>query len=108
MGAGDIESLVEKTNAVIDEKEAKKITKKIKKGQFNFEDFLSQLETMKKMGSMKSLLAMIPGMNQFGKALKDFDLENSTEIKRIKALIGSMTQKERQKPNMNAPFINLT
>ena len=100
MGAGDIESLVEKTNAVIDEKEAKKLNKKIKKGQFNFEDFLAQLETMKKMGSMKSLLSMIPGMNQFGKALKEFDLENSSEIKKIKAMISSMTPKERQNPDL--------
>jgi len=100
MGAGDIESLVEKTNAVIDEKEAKKLNKKIKKGQFNFEDFLGQLETMKKMGSMKSLLSMIPGMNQFGKALKEMDLENSSEIKKIKAMINSMTPKERQNPDL--------
>jgi len=100
MGAGDIESLVEKTNAVIDEKEAKKINKKIKKGQFNFEDFLAQLETMKKMGSMKSLLSMIPGMGQFAKELKNMDLENSTEIKRIKAMISSMTPKERQNPDL--------
>jgi len=100
MGAGDIESLVEKTNAIIDEKEAKKLNKKIKKGEFNFEDFLSQLETMKKMGSMKSLLSMIPGMNQFGKALKEMDLENSGEIKKIKAMISSMTPKERQNPDL--------
>jgi len=100
MGAGDIESLVEKTNAVIDEKEAKKLNKKIKKGQFNFEDFLAQLETMKKMGSMKSLLSMIPGMNQFGKALKEMDLENSSEIKKIKAMISSMTPKERKNPDL--------
>jgi signal recognition particle subunit SRP54 len=100
MGAGDIESLVEKTNAVIDEKEAKKLNKKIKKGQFNFEDFLAQLETMKKMGSMKSLLSMIPGMNQFGKALKEMDLENSGEIKKIKAMIASMTPKERKNPDL--------
>jgi len=100
MGAGDIESLVEKTNALISEKEAKKLNKKIKKGEFNFEDFLAQLETMKKMGSMKSLLSMIPGMNQFGQALKDMDLENSSEIKKIKAMINSMTPKERKNPEL--------
>jgi len=100
MGAGDIESLVEKTSAVIDEKEAKRLNKKIKKGQFNFEDFLNQLESMKKLGSMKNLLSMIPGMNQMGKALKEFDLENSEEIKKIKAMISSMTQKERQNPEL--------
>jgi signal recognition particle subunit SRP54 len=100
MGAGDIESLVEKTNALIDEKEAKKLNKKIKKGEFNFEDFLAQLETMKKMGSMKSLLSMIPGMGQFSQALKDMDLENSSEIKKIKAMINSMTPKERRQPDL--------
>ncbi|NPA55417.1 MAG: signal recognition particle protein [Epsilonproteobacteria bacterium] len=100
LGAGDIESLVEKTNALIDEKEAKKISKKIKKGQFNFEDFLNQLETLKKMGSMKSLLSMIPGMSQFSKQLKDMDFENSSDIKKIKAMINSMTPKERQNPDL--------
>jgi len=100
MGAGDIESLVEKTNAIIDEKEAKKINKKIKKGDFNFEDFLGQLESMKKMGSMKNLLSMIPGMGQMGKALKEMDLENSGEIKKIKAMISSMTKKEKQNPDL--------
>jgi signal recognition particle subunit SRP54 len=100
MGAGDIESLVEKTNALIDEKEAKKLNKKIKKGEFNFEDFLNQLESMKKMGSMKNLFSMIPGMGQFSKALKDMDLENSTEIKKIKAMINSMTPKERKEPSI--------
>ena len=98
MGAGDIESLVEKTSAVIDEKEAKKLTKKLKKGQFNYEDFLNQLEQMKKLGSMKNLLSMIPGMGGMMKQLKDIDLENSSEIKKIKAMIGSMTKKERENP----------
>jgi signal recognition particle subunit SRP54 len=100
MGAGDIESLVEKTNAIIDEKEAKKISKKIKKGEFNFEDFLAQLESMKKLGSMKSLLSMIPGMGQYSQALKEMDLENSGEIKKIKAMISSMTPKERKHPDL--------
>ena len=100
MGAGDIESLVEKTNAIIDEKEAKKINKKLKKGQFNFEDFLAQLESMKKLGNMKNLLSMIPGMGQMSKALKDMDLENSSEIKKIKAMINSMTPKERKEPEL--------
>ena len=100
MGAGDIESLVEKTSAVIDEKEAKKLTKKLKKGQFNYEDFLNQLEQMKKLGSMKNLLGMIPGMGGMLKQLKDIDLENSSEIKKIKAMINSMTKKERENPHL--------
>jgi len=100
MGAGDIEGLVEKTSAVIDEKEAKKLTKKLKKGKFNYEDFLNQLEQMKKLGSMKNLLSMIPGMGNMLKQLGDIDLENSSEIKKIKAMINSMTPKERQNPEL--------
>ncbi len=87
MGLGDFEGLAEKTAAVIDEKQAKKLTKKIKKGQFNFNDFLEQMESMKKLGSMKSIMSMIPGMGNMAKAMKDFDLENSQEIKQIKALV---------------------
>ena len=100
MGAGDIEGLVEKTSTIIDEKEAKKLTKKIKKGQFNYEDFLNQLEQMKKLGSMKNLLSMIPGMGGMLKHLDDIDLENSSEIKKIKAMINSMTPKERANPQL--------
>ena len=100
MGAGDIESLAEKTAAVIDEKQAKKISKKIAKGKFNFEDFLEQLESIKKMGSLKSLISMIPGMGNMAKAIKDLDLDNSKEIKRIKAMINSMTPKERRDPDL--------
>jgi len=100
MGAGDIESLAEKAAAVIDEKEAKKVARKIKKGQFNFNDFLEQLEQMKKLGSLKSLMGMIPGMSKMAGAMKDLDLENSEEIKKIKALISSMTPKERENPDL--------
>ena len=100
MGAGDIESLAEKTAAVIDEKKAKEISKKIKKGKFNFEDFLDQLESLKKMGNLKSLISMIPGMGNMASALKNVDLENSKEIKRIKAMINSMTPKERRDPDL--------
>ncbi|MCF6201687.1 MAG: signal recognition particle protein [Hydrogenimonas sp.] len=100
MGAGDIESLAEKASAVIDEKEAKRVAKKIKKGQFNFNDFLEQLEQMKKLGSLKSIVGMIPGMGKMANALKDMDLDNSGEIKKIKALISSMTPKERENPDL--------
>ncbi|SFV64200.1 Signal recognition particle, subunit Ffh SRP54 (TC 3.A.5.1.1) [hydrothermal vent metagenome] len=100
MGAGDIESLAEKTASVIDEKQAKKLTQKIKKGQFNFNDFLEQMEQMKKLGSMKSLLGMIPGMSGMAKQIGEMDLDNSEEIKRIKALISSMTPKERANPDL--------
>lgn len=100
MGLGDIEGLAERTSAVIDEKKAKQLTQKIKKGQFNFNDFIEQMESLKKMGSMKSLIGMIPGMSGMASALKDIDLENSSEIKQIKAMVGSMTLKERENPDL--------
>ncbi len=100
MGAGDVEGLSERAAAVIDEKKAKAVTKKIKKGEFNFNDFLEQLEMMKKLGSMKSILGMIPGMSGMANQLKDMDLESSGEIKSIKALISSMTPKERETPDI--------
>ena len=100
MGGGDIESLAEKTAAVISDQDAKKLNKKIKKGQFNFNDFLEQMENMKKLGSMKSILGMIPGMGNMANQLKDLDLDNSKEIVHIKALISSMTKKERENPDL--------
>lgn len=100
MGYGDIEGLAEKTANVIDEKKAKEMTRKIKKGEFNFNDFLEQMESMKKMGSMKSIIGMIPGMGAMGDALKNFDLENSGELKNIKAMVSSMTLKERETPDL--------
>ena len=100
MGAGDIESLAEKTATVIDEKQAKKITRKIKKGEFNFNDFLEQLESIKKLGNLKSLISMIPGLNKMAGSLNDVDLDNSSEINRIRAMISSMTKKERDKPSL--------
>ena len=100
MGEGDLESLAEKTSMIIDEKKAKAITKKIKKGEFNFNDFLDQMEQMKKLGSMKSIIGMIPGLSQMAGQLKDVDLENSREMHRIKAMIGSMTKKEREQPDL--------
>ena len=100
MGYGDIEGLAEKTANVIDEKKAKEMTRKIKKGQFNFNDFLEQMESMKKMGSMKSIIGMIPGMGAMGDALKNFDMENSGELKNIKAMVSSMTLKERENPDL--------
>ncbi|MCK9336393.1 MAG: signal recognition particle protein [Arcobacteraceae bacterium] len=100
LGAGDIEGLAEKTAAVMDEKKAKIVAKKIQKGEFNFNDFVEQLDMMKKLGSLKSLVSMIPGLSQMSGALKDMDLENSKEVVQIKALIGSMTPKERENPDL--------
>lgn len=100
MGAGDVAGFIEKTTAVIDKKEAKRLTKKIKKGEFTFNDFLSQLESIKKMGSMKSLISMMPGLGAMGDALKNVDIDNSVEIKNIKSMVSSMTDKERNNPSI--------
>ncbi len=100
MGEGDIEGLAEKTSLIMDEKKSKEIAKKIKKGQFNFNDFLEQLNMMKKLGSMKNLISMVPGLSQMAGGIKDMDLENSVEIVRIKAMISSMTPKERDNPEL--------
>jgi signal recognition particle subunit SRP54 len=100
MGAGDIESLAEKTAAAIDPKQAKKFSQKIKKGKFNFNDFLEQVESVKKLGSMKSIMGMIPGMSAMAKQLENVDLDNSSEMKTIKAMISSMTPKEREDPDL--------
>ena len=100
MGAGDVESLAERVSTVIDEKKAKELTKKMKKGAFNFNDFLDQMENMKKIGSMKSILGMIPGMQNMANQLGDMDFENSKEVVHIKALISSMTLKERENPDV--------
>ncbi|QKF72567.1 signal recognition particle protein [Aliarcobacter faecis] len=103
LGLGDIAGLAEKTATIIDEKKAKEVSKKIKKGEFNFNDFLEQLGMMSKLGSLKSIIGMIPGMSAMAPALKDMDFENSKEIVRIKALIGSMTPKERENPDLLNP-----
>ncbi|TXE83503.1 signal recognition particle protein [Campylobacter peloridis] len=100
MGEGDLATLAEKTAAIIDEKEAKKLNKKIKKGEFNFNDFLNQMESVKKLGSMKSIIGMIPGLSSMASSIKDIDLDNSKEIVHIKAMISSMTPKERENPDL--------
>jgi signal recognition particle subunit SRP54 len=98
MGAGDIEGLAEKTSNIMTDKDVKKVTKKIKKGKFNFNDFLEQMENMKKLGSMKSLISMVPGLNNM--IPKDIDLDNSKEIKMIRTIVNSMTKKERENPDL--------
>lgn len=99
MGAGDIVSLAEKTAAVIDEKEAKDIAKKIKKGQFSLEDFINQLENVKKLGSLGSIASMIPGFGNMANALKNVDLDQSSEVKNIRAMFNSMTKKNAKISN---------
>lgn len=100
LGEGDLATLAEKTASVFSEKEAKNITRKIKKGEFNFNDFLAQLESVKKLGSVKNLIGMIPGMSQMASKLGEVDLENSAELRKIKAMISSMTLKERENPSL--------
>lgn len=100
MGAGDIAGFIEKTTAVVNKEDVKRITKKLKKGNFTFTDFLTQLESIKKMGSMKSLISMVPGLGSIGDALKNIDIDNSKEIKNIRAIVSSMTPKERDNPNI--------
>lgn len=96
LGMGDVVSLVEKAQQVFDEDEAKRLQKQIRKNQFNFDDFLSQLQQVKKMGNIKDLVGMIPGM---GKEIKDVDLDDDS-FKPIEAIIGSMTPLERANPEV--------
>ena len=96
LGMGDIVSLVEKAQAQYDEKEAEELAKKLRKNQFTFTDFLKQINQIKKMGNIKDLAAMIPGV---GKAIKDVDIDNDA-FKGIEAIIMSMTPYEREHPEV--------
>lgn len=96
LGMGDIVSLVEKAQEQYDEKEARRLQKKIAKNQFDFNDFISQIQQIKKMGNLKDLAAMIPGV---GKAMKDIDIDDDA-FKSIEAIIYSMTPVERSNPEM--------
>jgi signal recognition particle subunit SRP54 len=96
LGMGDIVSLVERAQEQFDEVEAKRIEAKFKKNTFDFNDFLSQLEQIKKMGDIKQLMGMIPGMSQ---ALKDVDIDNSA-FKKVECIIQSMTPQERKNPDL--------
>ena len=96
LGMGDVVSLVEKAQQTFDEEEARALNKKIRKNQFDFNDFLSQLEQIKKMGNIKDLMGMIPGM---GKALKGIDIDDDS-FKPIEAMIKSMTIDERENPEL--------
>ena len=96
LGMGDIVSLVEKAQQQFDEKEARELQRKIAKNQFNFNDFLNQIQQIKKMGNLKDLASMIPGV---GKAIKDLDIDDDA-FKGIEAIIRSMTEKERTNPDI--------
>lgn len=96
LGMGDIVSLVERAQEQFDEKQAKELEKKIRKNQFDFGDFLNQIQQIKKMGNLKDLAAMIPGL---GSKIKDIDIDDSV-LKSIEAIINSMTPKERSNPKI--------
>ena len=96
LGMGDIVSLVEKAQQQYDEKEARELQRKIAKNQFNFNDFLNQIQQIKKMGNLKDLASMIPGL---GKAIKDVDIDDDA-FKGIEAIIYSMTEQERENPEI--------
>jgi signal recognition particle subunit SRP54 len=95
LGMGDVVSLVEKAQQTFDEDEARKLNAKLRKNQFDFNDFLNQLQQIKKMGNMKDMLSMIPGM---GKAMKDVNVDENS-FKPIEAIIRSMTLEERENPD---------
>ena len=99
LGMGDIVSLVEKAQEQFDEAEAAKLERKIRKNQFDFEDFKTQIQQIKKMGNLKDLMGMIPGV---GKQIKDVDVDNDS-FKGIEALINSMTLHERRNPDVINP-----
>jgi signal recognition particle subunit SRP54 len=99
LGMGDITSLVEKAQAQFNEEAAKKLEKKIRKNQFDFEDFLTQIQQIKKMGNIKDLMGMIPGM---GKSLKDVEIKDDA-FKGVEAIIQSMTIVERRNPDLLSP-----
>jgi len=96
LGMGDVLSLVERAQQAFDEDEAARLNKKIRQNNFSFEDFYSQLQQIKKMGNIKDLMGMVPGM---GQAVKDADISNDS-FKPIEAIIQSMTLKERQNPDL--------
>lgn len=96
LGMGDVVSLVERAQEQFDEEEAKKLQKKIAKNEFGFDDFLKQIQQIKKMGNMKDLMGMLPGV---GKAIKDVDI-NDDAFKHIEAIIHSMTPEERRRPSI--------
>ena len=96
LGMGDVVSLVERAQQQFDEEEARRLEKRIKKNKFDFNDFLGQIQQVKKMGNVKDLAAMIPGV---GKAIKDIEIPDDP-FKNIEAIIGSMTPKERENPDI--------
>ncbi len=100
LGMGDILSLIEKAEAQVDAEKAKEMERKIRKAEFDFEDFLEQFEQIRKMGNLGDLMGMIPGM---GNKLKGVDMPDDKELKRTEAIILSMTIEERRRPDIINP-----
>lgn len=106
LGMGDVLTLIEKASAQIDEDKEKQLTEKLKKGKFDFEDYLESMNQMKSMGGLSSILSMMPGMGGMMGGIKQSDLEsavNEDKLKRTEAIILSMTKKERQNPDILNP-----
>ena len=99
LGMGDITSLVERAQEQFDEVQAKKLESKIRKNQFDFQDFLDQIQQVKRMGNIKDLIGMIPGV---GKEIKDLEIDNNS-FKGFESIIRSMTPKERANPDLLDP-----
>jgi signal recognition particle subunit SRP54 len=103
LGMGDVLTLIEKAEAVVDQKKADSLVKKLRQNTFTLEDFLDQIQQIKKMGSLEQIMSMIPGINKL-KQLKDAPQPNEKELAKTEAIIRSMTKKERQ----NYAIINIS
>ncbi|HIN04986.1 MAG TPA: signal recognition particle protein, partial [Dehalococcoidia bacterium] len=100
LAMGDILTLIEKAQEVTDEKQAKEMERKFRQATFDLEDFLQQIQSVKKMGTLSQVMEMIPGMGQLAKRLPAGALDDDGQVKRIEAIIRSMTREERQKPEI--------
>ena len=101
---GDVLSLIEKPGAELDEEKAKKMADKMKKAQFDFEDYLDSMEQMRKMGGLSSLMGMMPGLGLGGGKMPEIDTDEAEKnMRRIEAIIHSMTPQERKNPNLLNP-----
>ena len=104
LGMGDVLSLIEKAGAELDEEKAKKMADKMKKAQFDFEDYLDSMEQMRKMGGLSSIMGMLPGMGNLGGKMPDLDSEeNEKKMAQMEAIIYSMTLEERRNPDLLNP-----
>ncbi|MBQ6812018.1 MAG: signal recognition particle protein, partial [Agathobacter sp.] len=105
LGMGDVLSLIEKAGESIDEEQAKEMTRKMKKAQFDFEDYLMSMQQMKKMGGLSSVMSMMPGLGMMGNAkIKDEDMDaGEKQMARIESIIYSMTKEERRNPDILNP-----